>query len=67
MKHREYVYTGDPVLPIGEWDRGVLLHLQKAILLSLETRNLLTRVERELCERELEKQYFDAEADHEPI
>ena len=58
MKHREFVYVGDPVPELNEQEHAAFLeNIQKAILLSLEKRNLLTASQRECCLLELEKRY----------
>ncbi len=58
LKHREFVYVGDPAPEINEQEHtAFLMNMQRAILLSLEKRNLLTASQRERCMVELEKQY----------
>lgn len=58
MKHREFVYVGEPVPELnGQEHAAFLMNIQRAILLSLEKRNLLTAAQRERCLLELEKQY----------
>ena len=58
LKHREFVYVGDPAPEINEQEHAAfLMNMQRAILLSLEKRNLLTASQRERCMVELEKQY----------
>ncbi len=58
LKHREFVYVGDPVPEINEQEHAAfLMNMQRAILLSLEKRRLLTASQRERCMAELEKQY----------
>lgn len=58
MKHREFIYVGDPVPELNEQEHAAfLMNIQKAILLSLQKRNLLTVSQRERCLLELEKQY----------
>ena len=55
--HREFVYVGEPVPRLNEQEHAAfLMNLQKAILLSLEQRKLLTHSQRERCLSELEKQ-----------
>jgi len=57
-KAREFVYVGDPAPEINEQEHAAfLMNMQRAILLSLEKRNLLTASQRECCMVELEKQY----------
>lgn len=57
MKHREFVYAGEPVLELNEQEHAAfLMNIQTAILLSLEKRDLLTASQRERCVLELEKQ-----------
>lgn len=58
MKHREFVYVGEPIPELnGQEHAAFLMNIQRAILLSLEKRNLLTASQRERCLLELEKQY----------
>jgi len=58
LKHREFIYVGDPALEINEQEHAAfLMNMQRAIFLSLEKRNLLTASQRERCMVELEKQY----------
>ena len=58
LKHREFVYVGDLAPEINEQEHAAfLMNMQRAILLSLEKRNLLTASQRERCMVELEKQY----------
>ena len=58
MKHREFIYVGEPVPELNEQEHAAfLMNFQKSILLSLEKRNLLTTSQRERCLLELEKQY----------
>lgn len=57
-KAREFVYVGDPAPEINEQEHAAfLMNMQRAILLSLEKRKLLTASQRERCMVELEKQY----------
>ncbi len=57
VKTREIVYVGDPAPEINEQEHAAfLLNMQRAILLSLEKRNLLTASQRERCMATLEKQ-----------
>ncbi len=58
MKHREFIYVGEPVPELNEREHAAfLMHIQRSILVSLEKRNLLTASQRERCLLELEKQY----------
>lgn len=58
MKHREFIYVGEPVPELNEQEHAAFfMNFQKSILLSLEKRNLLTASQRERCLLELEKQY----------
>lgn len=60
MKCTEYVYTGDLIPQINEQEHmAFLMNFQMAILLSLEKRHLLTRVQCEKCAAELQKQYSE--------
>jgi len=57
LKHREFIYTGEPVLGLnGQEDAAFLLNIQRAVIWSLEKRKLLTASQRERCMTELEKQ-----------
>ena len=57
-KAREFVYVGDPAPEINEQEHAAfLMNMQRAILLSLEKRKLLTASQRERCIAALEKQY----------
>lgn len=56
MKHREFVYVGEPVPELNEREHAAfLMNMQRSILFSLEKRNLLTASQRERCLLELEK------------
>lgn len=58
MKHREFIYVGDPVPELNEREHAAfLMNIQKSILFSLEKRRLLTSSQRERCLLELEKRY----------
>lgn len=58
MNHREFVYAGEPVPELNEREHAAFfLNMQKAVIWSLEKRNLLTAAQRECCLMELEKQY----------
>ncbi len=58
MKHREFVYVGDPVPELNEQEHAAFyLHFQKSILVSLEKRGLLTHSQYNRCVEKLEKQY----------
>ena len=62
MKHREFVYVGDPVPELNEQEHAAfLLNIQRSILLSLEQRNLLTPHQRERCITELEQRYSQSQ------
>ena len=56
MKHRNFVLNNAPIEKKDNLGQAFLLHLQKAILLSLEKRGLITSFERETCIEKLEKQ-----------
>ncbi len=57
-KAREFVYAGGPVPEINEQEHAAfLMNMQRAILISLEKRELLTASQRERCIAALEKQY----------
>ena len=57
MSHREFFYVGEdlPEQSIRE-NKEFLLKVQKALLMSLEKRMLISAVQRERCIDELEKQ-----------
>ena len=58
MKHREFVYVGNPVPELNEQEHAAfLMNIQKSVLLSLEQRKLLTHSQCERCLAELEQQY----------
>lgn len=58
MKHREFIYAGEPVPELNEREYAAfLMNFQRAILISLEKRNLLTTSQQERCVLELQKQY----------
>ena len=58
VKHREFVYAGEPVPELNEREHAAfLMNIERSILLSLEKRNLLTTSQRERCLIEIEKQY----------
>lgn len=62
MKHREFVYVGDPVPELNEQEHAAfLMNIQSSILLSLEQRNLLTPHQRERCIAELEQRYSQSQ------
>lgn len=57
MKCRDYIYEGEPVPELKEQEYPeFFFNFQKAILYSLEQRNLLTQEQRVLCFDVLEKQ-----------
>ena len=57
LSHREFFYVGEdlPEQSIRE-NKEFLLNVQKALLMSLEKRMLISAVQRERCIDELEKQ-----------
>lgn len=58
MKHREFIYVGDPIPELNEQEHAAfLMNIQRAILLSLEKRNLLTASQQKHCLLALEKQH----------
>ena len=64
MKHREYIYVGDPAPKFNEQEHAAfLLNVQKSILLSLEKRNLLTASQRDRCITELERRQVRSRQD----
>ena len=56
LKHREFVLRNPHTIQEHELGPEFLMHLQRAVLLSLEKRNLLTASQVESCLSELEKQ-----------
>lgn len=72
MKHREFIYTGEPIKELNKQEHAAfLMHLQKSVLFSLEKRNLLTTSQRERCFLALQKEYNSdntkKEHCHEPL
>ena len=60
LKHREFICTSDPVPELDIVEHAeFFLNFQKAILLSLEDRKLLTALQRVRCVDELERQYAE--------
>lgn len=60
MKHREFVFVGDNVPVINEKENtAFLFQFQKAILCSLEKRQLLTPNQKERCIDELKRTQFN--------
>lgn len=58
VKHREFTYVGEDIPELDEREYAAfLMNFQRAILLSLEKRNLLTASQRERCLPELERKY----------
>ena len=50
MKHKEYVYIGGPIPELHFQEPAqFLIHLEKAILYSLEKRSLINRSQRDRC------------------
>ncbi len=50
MRHREFIYVGEPVSELNEREHAAfLMSFQRSILLSLEKWNLLTVSQRERC------------------
>ncbi len=57
LSHREFFYAGEDVPELNSREsREFLFNIQKALLLSLEKRMLITTAQREQCIIELEKQ-----------
>lgn len=57
MKHREFVYTGEPIPTINKKEHTeFLINAERSIFLSLRKRDLLTAAQLEQCIAELEKQ-----------
>lgn len=58
MRYREFIYVGEPVPNITEQEyTAFLLQFQKAILASLEKRELIDHSQYVRCADELEKEY----------
>ncbi|MCI8993267.1 MAG: hypothetical protein HFG80_11205 [Eubacterium sp.] len=56
MKIRDFTFVGNPIPKLNEKEHNdFLLNLQKSILFSLKSRNLLTNFQLEQCLLELEK------------
>lgn len=50
MEHREFVYSGEPVPELnGQEYAEFLINIQRAVILSLEKRELLSASQREYC------------------
>lgn len=65
LKPREYVYAGEPIPELNEQQHtAFLMNFQKAILRSLERRNLLSHSQTERCLLELEKQRTQSDNQH---
>ena len=57
LSHREFFYTGNDFSKINFREKSEFLYnIQKALILSLEKRKLLTAIQRKQCITELEKQ-----------
>lgn len=57
MKYREFIYVGDPIPELDTQEYAAFyFHFQKAILASLQKRNLLTDAQWKRCVALLEKQ-----------
>lgn len=58
MKYREFIFSGEPSRKITAQEYPAFcLQFQKAVLASLEKRNLLTPPQYNRCVEEIEKQY----------
>ncbi len=57
MKHREFIYVGDtaPNLDKEQYSEFILMY-QKAVIVFLKKRNLLTPAQSKCCIEKLEKQ-----------
>ena len=56
MKHRDFVYLGEPIPEIRTSEHSdFLLHLQKSMLLSLVKRNLLSASQMEQVMEKVER------------
>lgn len=57
LSHREFFYVGDKFSDLNYRENSdFLLNVQKALILSLEKRKLITAVQRKQCIAELERQ-----------
>ncbi|MCM1133782.1 MAG: hypothetical protein NC340_09970 [Ruminococcus flavefaciens] len=63
MKHREFIYTGDTPDIDGEQYRRFISMYQKAVIASLEKRNLLTRTQGQRCREIIEGQFNSGRGD----
>ena len=62
LKHREFIYVGNPIPDLDQPEHAdFLLNVQKAILYSLEKRKFLTLSQRLRCIDELEKKYIQSQ------
>ncbi len=62
MEHREFVYSGGPVPELdGQEYTEFLLNIQRAVILSLEKRDLLSALQREHCLLKLGKEHFNGQ------
>lgn len=58
MKPKNYVYAGDPIPELNAQQHAAFLrNLQKAMLCSLEKRELISHLQKERCMLEVEKLY----------
>lgn len=65
LKHRDYIYVGDPIPELNEQQHAAFLnHLQKAILCSLHQRGLIHSSQKERCLAEIEKRYTQTKNQH---
>lgn len=56
MKHREYVYAGEPVCEINDKDnKELIMNLSLAVIMSLEKRQLITAEQKKRCIYELKR------------
>ncbi len=64
LKPKDFVNIGDPIPALNERDHGAfLLLLQKAALLSLKEKNLLTASQYDHCVRCLEQEFSETQKD----
>lgn len=60
MEHREFKYVGDEKINLMENENAeFLLNFQKAILIALEKKQLLTRSQRERCYEMIESRQLN--------
>ena len=65
LKHKDFVYIGEPIPELNETDHAAfLLNVQKAVLLSLKEKKLLTTSQYERCVSRLEQEHSAKQKNH---